>query len=48
MSDEKHEEISRLLSSALIKKNPKVFQSLLFFSNSVKEHAMKKSKITGT
>ena len=46
MSDEKHEEIRRL-SSTLIEKNPKVFQPLLFSSNSVKEH-VKKSKITGT
>ena len=37
MSDEKHEEIRRL-SSALIEKNPKVFQPLLFSSNSVKKH----------
>ena len=35
--DEKHEEIRRL-SSALIEKNPKVYQPLLFSSNSVKEH----------
>ena len=47
MSDEKHEEIHRL-SSALIEKSPKVFQPLLFSSNSVKEHVIKKSKITGT
>ena len=47
MSDEKHEEIRRL-SSALIEKNPKVFQPLLFSSNSVKEHVIKKKKITGT
>ena len=40
MSDEKHEEIRRL-SSALIEKNPKVFQPLLFSSNSVKEHVKK-------
>ena len=39
MSDEKHEEIRRL-SSTLIKKNPKVFQPLLFSSNSVKEHVI--------
>jgi len=45
MSDEKHEEI-RSLSSTLIDKNPKVFQPLLFSSNSVKEH-VKKSKIRG-
>ena len=37
MSDDKHEEIRRL-SSALIEKNPKVYQPLLFSSNSVKEH----------
>ena len=41
MSDEKHEEIRRL-SSTLIEKNLKVFEPLLFSSNSVKE------KITGT
>ena len=35
--DEKHEEIRRL-GSALIEKNPKVYQPLLFSSNSVKEH----------
>ena len=46
MSDEKHEEIRRL-SAALIEKNPKVFQPLVFSSNSVKEH-LKKSKIMGT
>ena len=46
MSDEKHEEIRRL-SSTLIDKNPKVFQPLLFSSNSMTEH-VKKSKITGT
>jgi len=46
MTDEKHEEIRRL-SSTLIEKNPKVFQPLLFSSNSVKEH-VKRSKITGT
>ena len=46
ISDEKHEEICRL-SSTLIEKNPKVFQPLLFSSNSVKEH-VKKGKITGT
>ena len=39
MSDEKHEGIRRL-SSALIEKNPKVFQPLLFSSNSVKEHVI--------
>ena len=46
MSDEKHEEIRRL-SASLIEKNPKVFQPLVFSSNSVKEH-LKKSKIMGT
>ena len=46
ISDEKHEEIRRLRSS-LIENNPKVFQLLLFSSNSVKEH-VKKSNITGT
>jgi len=46
MTDEKHEEIRRL-SSTLIEKNPKVFQPLLFSSNSVKDH-VKKSMITGT
>ena len=45
MSDEQNEEI-RLLSSTLTEKNPKVFQPLLFSSNSVKRH-VKKSKITG-
>ena len=40
MSDEKHD--------TLIEKNPKVFQPLLFSSNSVKEHVIKKSMITGT
>ena len=42
MSDEKHEVMGRL-----IEQNPKVFQPLLFSSNSMKEHH-KKSKITGT
>ena len=37
MSDEKHEEIRRL-SSSLIEKNPKVFEPLLFSSNSVEDH----------
>ena len=46
MSDEQPEDI-RWLSSALTEKNPKVFQPLLFSSNSVKKH-VKKSKITGT
>ena len=46
ISDEKHEEIRRLRSS-LIENNPKVFQLLLFSSNSVKEH-VKKSNVTGT
>ena len=46
ISDKKHEEIRRL-SSTLIEKNPKVFQPLLFSSNSLKEH-VKKGKITGT
>ena len=46
MNDEKHEEIRRG-NSALIKHNPKVFQPLLFYSISVKEHVMKKSKTTG-
>ena len=36
------------LGSALIEKNPKVSQPLLFSSNSEKEHVIKKSKITGT
>ena len=45
-SDKKHEEIRRL-SSSLIEKNPKVFEPLLFASNSVEEH-VKNSKITGT
>ena len=47
MSDEKHEEVRRL-SSTLIEKNSKLFQPLLFSSYSVKEHVIKKSKITGT
>ena len=48
MSDEnsKYEEIHRL-SFPLIEKNPKVFQSLLFSSNSLKEH-VKKSNITAS
>ena len=46
VSDEKHEEI-RSLSSRLIKRNPKVFEPLLFSSNSVEDH-VKNSKITGT
>ena len=48
MSDEnsKYEEIRRL-SFPLIEKNPKVFQPLLFSSNSVKEH-VKKNNITDT
>ena len=37
MSDEKHDEIRRL-SSSLIEKNPKVFEPLLFSSNSVEDH----------
>ena len=41
MSDEKHHD-------TLIEKNPNVFLPLLFSSNSVKEHVIKKSKITGT
>ena len=45
-SDNNHEEI-RSLSSRLIEKNPKVFEPLLFASNSVEEH-VKNSKITGT
>ena len=44
MTDEKHQEIRRL-SASLIEKNPKVFQPLVFSSNSVKEHL---SKIMGT
>ena len=36
MSDEKHEEIRRL-GSALIEKNPTVFQPLLFSSNSARQ-----------
>ena len=47
LSDEKHDEIRRL-GPALIEKNPKVFEPLLFSSNSVKEHVIKKSMITGT
>ena len=46
ISDEKHEEIRRL-RSPLIENNPKVFQSLLFSSNSLKEH-VKKSNITAS
>ena len=46
VSDEKHEEIRRL-SSRLIQRNPKVFEPLLFSSNSVEDH-VKNSKITGT
>ena len=46
VSDEKHEEICRL-SSSLIERNPKVFEPLLFSSNSVEDH-VKNSKITGT
>ena len=46
MIDEKHEEIRRL-SSALIEKNPKVFQPPLFSSNSVKEHAIKEKEDHG-
>ena len=46
VSDEKHEEIRRL-SSCLIERNPKVFEPLLFSSNSVEDH-VKNSKITGT
>ena len=42
MSDKKHEEIRRL-GSSFIEKNPMVFQPLLFSSNSVKEHALKKT-----
>ena len=41
MSDEKHHD-------TLIEKNPNVFLPLLFSSNSVKEHVIKKSTITGT
>ena len=37
MSDEKHEE-TRRLSSNLIEKNPKVFEPLVFSSNSVDDH----------
>ena len=46
VSDEKHEEIRRL-SSSLIERNPKVFEPLLFSSNSVDDH-VKNSKITET
>ena len=46
VGDEKHEEIRRL-SSSLIERNPKVFEPLLFSSNSVENH-VKNSKITGT
>ena len=46
MIDAKHEEIRRL-SSALIEKNPKVFQPLLFSSNSIKEHAIKEKEDHG-
>ena len=46
ISDEKHEEI-RTLSSSLIERKTKVFEPLLFSSNSVENH-VKNSKITGT
>ena len=46
ISDEKLEEIRRL-SSSLIERNPKVFEPLLFSSNSVEDH-VKNGKITGT
>ena len=46
VSDEKHEQIRRL-SSSLIERNLKVFEPLLFSSNSV-EDLVKNSKITGT
>ena len=46
ISDEKHEEI-RTLSSSLIERKTKVFEPLLFSSNSVEDH-VKNSKITGT
>ena len=46
VSDEKHEEI-RCLSSRLIERNPKVFEPLLFSSNSMEDH-VKNSKIRGT
>ena len=46
VSDEKHKEIRRL-SYSLIERNPKVFEPLLFSSNSVEDH-VKNSKITGT
>ena len=39
---------SRRLSSALIEKNSKLFQPVVFSSNSVKEYVIEKSKITGT
>ena len=42
MSDEKHEEIRRLSSALILKKNRKVFQPLLFSSSSVKEHVKEK------
>ena len=45
ISDEKHEEI-RTLSSSLIERKTKVFEPLLFSSNSVEDH-VKNSKITG-
>ena len=35
-------------NSSLIEKNSELFQPLLFSSNSVKEHVLKKSNITGT
>ena len=37
MTDEKYDEIRRL-SSSLIEKNPKIFEPLLFSSNSVEDH----------
>ena len=45
ISDEKHEEICTL-SSSLIERKTKVFEPLLFSSNSVEDH-VKNSKITG-
>ena len=46
IGDEKHEEI-HTLSSCLIESNPKVFEPLLFSSNSVEDH-VQNSEITGT
>ena len=46
ISDDKHKEI-RTLSSSSIERNPKVFEPLLFSSNSLEDH-VKNSNITGT